>query len=99
VRQLTLIDSPPLAPALPPSGLVRACLDMLLSGRAIDHLDFQAVTASWRLAAYIDTLRRLGWPIEALTENAGDHRNVARYRLDPELLAELRAAIGFGGLQ
>jgi hypothetical protein len=46
------------------------------------------------LAAYVNDLRRMGWPIESDTEAAGEHRNIARYRLSPETLAELREVIG-----
>jgi hypothetical protein len=94
MQQLTLIDAPKLSPSWPPVGLAAHCLDLLLSGAAIAHPDFERETKSWRLAAYINDLRRMGWPIESDTETAGEHRNIARYRLSPEALAELREVIG-----
>lgn len=60
MRQLTLIDAPPLLPTVPPAGLGMKCLCMLLSGRALDCDRFYRATGSMRLAAYIDVLHRLG---------------------------------------
>jgi hypothetical protein len=94
MQQLNLIDAPKLSPSWPPVGLAAHCLDLLLSGAAINHPDFERETKSWRLAAYVNDLRRMGWPIESETEAAGEHRNIARYRLSPEALAELRELIG-----
>jgi hypothetical protein len=94
MQQLTLIDAPKLAPTWPPVGLSAVCLDILLSGAVIDHPAFEAATGSWRLAANIRELRAAGWPVETETVCAGEHRNIARYRLSPEALAELREVIG-----
>lgn len=93
MRQLTLIDGPSFTPVLPSSGLARTALDLLLSGRAVDHLNFQEVTGSWRFAAYVEILRRMGWPIESTYSPAGAHRNVALYQIDAEPLKELRAVL------
>lgn len=93
MRQLTLIDSPPLVPTMPPEGLAMRCLRMLLSGRSLDCESFHRATGSMRLAAYIEVLHRLGWPILTEHENRGLSRNLAVYSLDLESLAEVMALL------
>lgn len=93
MRQLTLVDVPPVAPTMPPGGLVMTCLRALLTGRAIDAEAFYRATGSMRLAAYAETLHRLGWPLITTYENRGASRNFAVYRLDLESLAEVRALL------
>jgi len=86
-EQLTLIDPPPFCPTLPkPRSLPHRALQMLVSGKMIDHQDFESLTESWRLAAAIFTLRVLGWPVETIeipspTEHC-PHRSIALYKLD-----------------
>lgn len=93
MRQLTLVDVPPIAPTMPPEGLVMTCLRALLAGRPIDAEAFYRATGSMRLAAYAETLHRLGWPILTHYENRGSSRNFAVYRLDMEALADVRALL------
>ena len=93
MRQLTLIDVPPVAPTMPPEGLVMVGLHALLTGRPIDAETFHRATRSMRLAAYINILERLGWPILNDYENRGGSRNFAVYALDLESLAEVRALL------
>lgn len=94
MQQLSFLPPPALSPIFPSSGLALAALDTLLAGEAIDHPRFEAETGSWRLAAVVRELRRLGWPVlsddvpDTLTD--GRPRYVARYRLSPDTLAELR---------
>jgi hypothetical protein len=90
MRQLTLVDVPPIAPTMPPEGLVMTCLRALLTGRPLDTETFYRATRSMRLPAYIETLHRLGWPILTHYENRGGSRNFAVYALDLESLAEIR---------
>lgn len=64
--QMSLIPAPPFSPVWPsPSTLEARALQLLMTGRAIDHPAFEAVTRSWRLAAYVNELRGKGWPIES----------------------------------
>jgi hypothetical protein len=93
MRQLSLVDVPPVAPSLPPSGMAMQCLRVLLSGRSLDCESFYQATKSMRLPAYIETLHRLGWPILTHYENRGGSRNFAIYALDLESLAEVRALL------
>lgn len=93
MRQLTLIGSPPLVPTMPPEGLTMRCLRVLLSGRSLDCESFYRATGSMRLAAYIEVLHRLGWPILTDYENRGPSRNLAVYALDLESLAEVRSLL------
>ena len=64
-EQLTLIDPPPFSPQFPPaSSLSHTALKLLLSGRPLTHPEFEDLTGSWRLGAYICTLRELCWPVQ-----------------------------------
>ena len=93
MRQLTLVDVPPVAPSLPPEGMAMQCLRVLLSGRSLDCESFYSATGSMRLPAYINSLERLGWPVLTHYENRGGSRNFAVYALDLESLAEVRALL------
>ncbi len=95
MQQLSFLPPAPLSPIRPSSGLALAALNYLLSGQAIDHPRFEAETGSWRLAAVVRELRRLGWPVQSddVPDSLADGRlrYVARYHLSPEALAQLRA--------
>lgn len=85
-EQGTLFEPPPFSPVWPsPATLVARALDMLLTGERVTHPDFQADTRSWRLAACIDVLRKLGWPVLTFDENGqpitGRRRAIAAYQL------------------
>lgn len=98
MQQLSFLPSPPLAPTWPTAPLVRRALDALLTGKTIDHAGFIETTGSWRLAAVVRELRRLGWPVRAEGETAtaadGHRQDIAKYSFSAETLAELRQAIG-----
>lgn len=85
-EQGTLFEPPPFSPVWPNSAtLTGRALDMLLTGKRVTHPDFQAATRSWRLAACIDVLRKLGWPVFTFDEDGqpitGRHRAIAAYEL------------------
>jgi hypothetical protein len=90
--QMSLLPEPPFAPAWPqPATLAARLLDILLAGHSQTHPQFEAVTFSWRLAAVVNALRDLGWPIEsedisAPTPECPD-RVIARYRLPLRIIA------------
>jgi hypothetical protein len=62
-------------------------------GIKVSHPKFEALTESWRLAAHIHILKRLGWPIQ--TEQIGwarelhdeRKRSMAIYYLPEDLIA------------
>lgn len=89
MQQMTLIDAPPLMPTMPPAGLSMRCLRVLLSGCSLDCESFYQSTGSMRLAAYVEVLHRLGWPVLTAYENRGASRNLAVYALDIEALSEV----------
>jgi hypothetical protein len=85
-EQGALFEQPTFSPTWPtPATLPARALDILLSGERVTHPDFQATTRSWRLAASIDVLRKLGWPILTFEENGqpitGRGRAIAAYQM------------------
>lgn len=93
-EQLNLIDPPPFSPVIPPAAsLTFKALKLLLSGRKITHPEFEAITGSWRLGAYIERLRKLRWPvitheIFSPTRSCAD-RVIALYALPQWVIDEL----------
>jgi hypothetical protein len=85
-EQGTLFEPPPFCPQWPnPATLTARALSMLLAGERLTHPDFQAATRSWRLAACIDELRKLGWPVQTFGETGlpitGRRRAIAAYQM------------------
>jgi hypothetical protein len=85
-EQGTLFEPAPFSPVWPsPATLTARALDLLLTGKRVTHPDFQAATRSWRLAACIDVLRKLGWPVltfdEAGMPITGRRRAIAAYQM------------------
>ena len=98
-EQLSLLPPQAFFPTWPPCGtLADVALGMLMSGRMIDHPEFESSTKSWRLGAVVFTLRALGWPVETIempspTEHSPD-RVIALYRLDSKYVAQALAING-----
>lgn len=97
-EQLTFIDPPPICPAWPGrNSLASRALTMFLDGRVFGHLDFLERCRSWRLAAVVFRLRKLGWPIDTIkvsvpsVEHSG--RTIAHYRLPAEYVAQAMATM------
>lgn len=93
-EQLNLIDPPPFSPQLPPhSTLTAIALDVLLTGRTLTHPEFEDLTGSWRLGAYICELRELQWPVETheIVSPSKDHpdRVIARYAMPQWVISEV----------
>ena len=93
-EQLSFLEPVPLNPRMPsPHTLPARALAHLLTGQALTQRQFLA--DSWRLAAAVHELARMGWPV--LTDrlpapsNIAPGGNVAAYRLAPRHLPELRA--------
>lgn len=93
-EQLNLIDPPPFSPVFPPpASLTAEALRLLLTGRTLTHPEFEDITGSWRLGAYICTLREMGWPvitieIPAPTAECPD-RYIAKYVMPQWAIDEL----------
>ena len=65
-RQLSLLPETPFSAQMPPPATLEAkLLRVLLTGQSLTHIQFLALTGSWRLAAYVLSLRAVGWPIES----------------------------------
>lgn len=99
IKQGELFDPPPFSPIFPKrSTLEGRALDMFLADLELEHPDFEKATGSWRLGAYVEKLRKKGWPIDTLDvyRPAPDRpdRVIARYRLPGWVLREMGAAHG-----
>lgn len=99
IGQGELFEPPPFSPTYPnPSSLEGRALSMLLAALEIEHSDFERETGSWRLGAYIETLRDKGWPIE--TQNIArpmperSDRIIASYRMPAWVLREVGTTHG-----
>lgn len=98
-EQLSLLPLPSFCPTWPKSGTLAArALGMLMDGRLICHPEFETATGSWRLAAYVNALRVLGWPVETIevpspTDDAS-HRTIALYHLPACYVAQALAMNG-----
>lgn len=87
-EQLTLFGPPPLAATVPPPHtLPGRLLSALLASGAINHPEWEALSASWRAGASVRELRKAGWPVETLRVPSPTperpSRHIARYRLEP----------------
>jgi hypothetical protein len=95
-KQMSFLPEPPIQAVLPPPHtLAYKALRMLLEGRPLSHPDFQEKTASWRLAAHIYRLKKMGWPIERMGEgyspdDAYQVRHIGKYYIDEDLLEAAR---------
>ena len=91
-QQLSFLPEPDFNPELPPKNTLTFCaLSLLLQNKEITHLDFQLITSSWRLAAYICELKKLGWPVLAdevthAVSNDPTARSICRYSLDKKII-------------
>lgn len=103
-NQLTLptIEPPPFAPIWPkPNNLSSLALQLFLEGKRLDHPTFMSLSGSWRLAAVVNTLKKLGWPI-AVTDipapsDSCVYREIGLYHL-PSHYAEMALAMRGGRL-
>jgi hypothetical protein len=93
--QLSMLPEPEFSPLMPPSAtLADKLLRRLLDGESLTHRDFEDVTSSWRLAAYVHDLRELGWPVDtqeiAAPSPECPSRVIARYSLPDWVQATVR---------
>lgn len=99
INQGELFEPLPFSPIFPaPSTLEAKALTMFLAALEIEHPDFERETGSWRLGAYVEMLRRKGWPVVTQEINSPiperPDRVIARYRMPEWVLRELGAGHG-----
>ena len=99
-EQLSFLPPLPFCPTWPNKNTNEdRALMPLLDGRLVDTLDFQDDTGSWRLAAVVRELVKMGWPISSTPTSAPTARNpnrrIAVYELPAKYIAQALA----GGTQ
>lgn len=90
-EQLTLIPKPTFSLIWPKHTTIAGrVLAELLRGEWLDHQDLITGCASWRLAAYVDKLKKQGWPIQAIEKPSPSaqcpNRYIAMYALPPDVI-------------
>lgn len=79
MKQQSLLPEPRYNPKMPPERILAAkALRLMLGGMQITHPEFEALTGSWRLAAHIYILRKLGWPVLVAEEPIPSHDDDGR---------------------
>ncbi|CAJ0873898.1 hypothetical protein R77569_02568 [Ralstonia mannitolilytica] len=93
-EQFNLFPVPEFAPAWPASNTLPAeALDRLLTGERLTQPAFG--TNRWRLAAYVQTLKDLGWPVKSTPVHHPDRlRAIAQYWLEPDAIVAAGAMRG-----
>lgn len=99
-KQLTILPKPDFNPEWPRKNtLAYHALLLMLQGKKISHPDFDQVTGSWRLAAHILILKKLGWPIN---DEFIEHSNsvgskeckISLYFIDKHIAAKVKVRGG-----
>ncbi|HSW69288.1 MAG TPA: hypothetical protein VLI69_03890 [Gammaproteobacteria bacterium] len=91
-KQMSFLPVPKFNPKFPSKATLEyRALSLMLRGLKISHLDFQDLTDSWRLAAYVLKLRKLDWPVDdeeisITSEKKPNVRYIKRYFLSSETL-------------
>lgn len=98
-NQLSFLPPLPFAPMWPkPTTVAGRVLAELLRGEWLDHMDVIDGCSSWRLAAYIDKLKKMGWPVMVFEKSAPSDncpsRCIAIYSLSPEVIAQTQSLRG-----
>jgi len=63
-QQMSFLPEPKYQLRYPVKGTMAAkALRLLLTGAKVTHPTFEAATGSWRLAAHVYILKKLGWPV------------------------------------
>jgi hypothetical protein len=97
-EQLSFLPPLPFCPTWPNKHTNEdRALMLLLDGRLIDTPDFHDDTGSWRLAAVIRELVKMGWPISSTPTSAPTARNPNRRIAVYELPAKYAAQALAGG--
>lgn len=94
-QQSLFNEQPIFSPAWPsPATLPDKALDRLIAGGRLTHPQFQQRTGSWRLAAAVKVLRRLGWPIQTDELRRPGRRPIADYWLPPDFVQAIKGGAG-----
>jgi hypothetical protein len=95
-EQLSFLPEPDFNALLPNPGTLQfALLRRLLKGEQLEQPEWLQLTGSWRLAATVQQLKKMGWGIIALAvTRSGHEKPIARY-LVPSLVIK-RALRVFG---
>jgi hypothetical protein len=100
LSQGELFEPLPFSPKRPkPATLASEALAMLLAGRTLTHLGFLRDTGSWRCAAYVENLRKLGWPVRTVEVSAPSATNPRRAIAQYEMPSWVRLVVGGGNAQ
>jgi hypothetical protein len=95
-KQISFFPESGRLPKLPARNtLAFQALLLLLKGKKISHPDFEDKTASWRLAAHIHTLTKLGWPVQVVdvkhyTTKKPKNRRISQYFLSHDVVEKLK---------
>ncbi len=98
-EQLSLLPTPPFSPIWPSHTTIAGrVLSELLLGEWLDHQDLIEGVSSWRLAAYVKSLKYMGWPIESFPKPAPfpncPGRSIAIYAMPPDVIAQVQEMRG-----
>jgi len=98
-EQLSFLPIPAFSPKWPRHTTIAGIvLGELLQGSFLDHQDLINGVSSWRLAVYINRLKKWGWPIEAIDKPAPTEqcpsRCIALYALPPAVIAQVQEMRG-----
>lgn len=91
-EQLSFLPKPLFCPKWPnPATVTGRVLAEFLRGEWLDHSDLIEGASSWRLAAYVNDLKALGWPVETIDKPAPTpschHRKISVYGISTETIA------------
>lgn len=97
MKQISFFPEPKYNPKYPADGtLAFKALTLMLGGARLSHPQFEAHTGSWRLAAHVYNLKKLGWPVRVDDMEFGEEdenqrqRHFGIYYLPEELLEFMR---------
>lgn len=92
-KQMSFLPEPLYNPKWPKEKtLAMKALNIMLTGKRLSHPQFEANTGSWRLAAHVHILKKLGWPVEiedcdfADTDLHERQRHFGKYYLRTDLI-------------
>jgi len=90
-EQLSFLPPPEFKPTWPERGTLPAeALALFLAGERVSQISF-GLHRGWRLAAYVQKLEDLGWPMkDEWVKEPSYPREIKRYWLDPRDIAAAR---------
>ena len=98
-EQLSFLPKPVFSPKWPSHTTIAGRgLNELLQGEWLDHQNLIDGVSSWRLSAYVKTLKYMGWPIETFPKHSPSKqcpgRSIAIYALPPAVIAQVQEMRG-----